>query len=102
MGEDARKLPSVPPDKVTSSTVKFVVGSDALKNTMIDLSLVVAPSGIGFVPSLAVIVMEGAILSRLQVNWFDTALLLPAVSVNLLAATLTAVTLLLEGVSVAV
>ena len=48
-------MPSVPPDIVTSSTVKFVVGSDAVKNTMIDLSLVVAPSGIGFVPSLAVI-----------------------------------------------
>ena len=59
----AAKLLSAPPETVMSPTTKSVVASLEVKVTVKVESLVVAPSLTAFEPSVAVIVMVGAVPS---------------------------------------
>ena len=68
--EVAEKLLKAPPDTVMSPTTKLLVASLEVKVTVSVASLVVAPSLTELLPSVAVIVMVGAVLS------FNVAVLL--------------------------
>ena len=59
----AEKLLKAPPDTVISPTTKLLVASLEVKVTVSVASLVVAPSLTALLPSVAVIVMVGAVPS---------------------------------------
>ena len=59
----AEKLLKAPPETVISPTTKFVVASLEVKVTVNVASLVVAPSLTALLPSVAVMVMVGAVPS---------------------------------------
>ena len=61
--EVADKLLKAPPETVMSPTTKFVVASLEVKVTVNVASFVVAPSLTAFDPSVALMVMVGAVLS---------------------------------------
>ena len=61
--EVAEKLLKAPPETVMSPTTKLLVASLEVKVTVSVASLVVAPSLTALLPSVAVIVMVGAVLS---------------------------------------
>ena len=61
--EVAEKLLKAPPDTVMSPTTKLVVASLEVKVTVSVASFVVAPSLTALLPSVAVIVMVGAVPS---------------------------------------
>ena len=61
--EVAEKLLKAPPETVISPTTKLLVASLEVKVTVNVPSLVVAPSLTALLPSVAVIVIVGAVLS---------------------------------------
>ena len=63
MLDDAEKLLKAPLDTVMSPTAKLVVASLLVNVTVNVPSLVVAPSLTALLPSVAVIVIVGAVLS---------------------------------------
>jgi len=82
----AEKLLKVPPDNVTDPDVKLVIASLLVKVSVKVPSLVVAPSATAVLPLVAVIIMVGFVVSKVQSNLVAAVLLLPAASVKVLAA----------------
>ena len=75
--EVAEKLLKAPPDTVMSPTTKLVVASLEVKVTVSVASFVVAPSLTALLPSVAVMVMVGAITSA-EVKFKAVAFVIPA------------------------
>ena len=69
--EVAEKLLKAPPETVISPTTKLLVASLEVKVTVIVASFVVAPSLTALDPSVAVIVMVGAVISLREAVLFD-------------------------------
>ena len=95
---DPVKSEIVPPDTVTSPSMKFVVDSEVVIVTAMVASLEESPSS----TSVASIVTVGPVESYSQLNSSATVLRFPIESVNPSAAMLTVVSPSALGVNVAV
>ena len=96
--DDSVKSPKEPLVTVISALTKLLVASLEVKVSASEASLDVKPSA----PSPAVIVMVGAVLSNVQLNWVAAVLLLPTASVNVDPATSIVTAPSVVGVNVAV